>query len=172
MAEEEKTETTEPAPAENTAGPAAGQNPPGDPEPLAEQTPPPESADQSADAPETAPTVPPEDPQTTPLPDFSNMIARAAAHSIDMLNDVELNVKIELGRAEMTIEQILHLTQGSVVELDKLAGDPVDVLVNEQLVARGEVLVVNDNFCVRINEIVTSISERMAQSVPDQVPAE
>ena len=98
-----------------------------------------------------------------PLPDFSGMLADAAANSIDLLNDVELNVKIELGRAEMTVEEILRMSEGAVVELDKLAGDPVDVLVNEQLVARGEVLVVNDNFCVRINEIVPGISEQVGK---------
>ena len=97
------------------------------------------------------------------LPDFSGMLSDAAASSIEMLNDVELNVKIELGRTEMDVESILHLTTGSVVELDKLAGDPVDILVNEQLVAKGEVLVVNDNFCVRINEIVKGVTERFAQ---------
>jgi flagellar motor switch protein FliN/FliY len=75
---------------------------------------------------------------------------------IEMLKDVDLNVKIELGRTRMLIEDVLRLAEGSVVELDKLAGDPVDVYVNDQLVARGEVLVLNDNFCVRINEIVTS----------------
>ena len=79
-----------------------------------------------------------------PLPDFSGMVAETAANTIDLLKDVELNVKIEFGRAEMTVSQIVRLTRGSVVELDKLAGDPVDVLVNERLVARGEVLVLND----------------------------
>jgi flagellar motor switch protein FliN/FliY len=74
--------------------------------------------------------------------------------SIDLLRDVMLNVKIELGRSRMYIEDILKLGEGSVVELDKLAGDPVDVFVNDRLVARGEVLVLNDNFCVRIGEIV------------------
>ena len=97
-----------------------------------------------------------------PLPDFSGLLAQAAASSIELLKDVDLNVKIELGRAEMTIEDILKLTNGSVVELDKLAGDPVDVLVNEQLIARGEVLVVNDNFCVRINEIIPGVTGRLA----------
>lgn len=75
------------------------------------------------------------------------------AESIELLRDVELNVKIELGRSRMLVEDVLRLGEGSVVELDKLAGDPVDVLVNERLVARGEVLVLNDNFCVRVNEI-------------------
>lgn len=97
------------------------------------------------------------------LPDFSGMLAEAADSSIELLRDVELNVKIELGRSEMTIEQILKLGNGSVVELDKLAGDPVDILVNEQLIARGEVLVLNENFCVRINEIIPGLSERIAQ---------
>ncbi len=78
---------------------------------------------------------------------------------IDLLEDVELNVKIELGRTRMLIEDVLQLGNGSVVELDKLAGDPVDVLVNDRLVARGEVLVLNDNFCVRVNEIISQTGE-------------
>ena len=92
------------------------------------------------------------------LPSFSRAIGKQAG-PIDLLKDVDLNVKIELGRTRMLIEDVLRLGEGSVVELDKLAGDPVDVFVNEQLVARGEVLVLNDNFCVRINEIVTTTEE-------------
>jgi flagellar motor switch protein FliN len=80
--------------------------------------------------------------------------AAVTAQGIDLLRDVELDVKIELGRSRMLIDDVLHLTEGSVVELDKLAGDPVDVFVNDRLVARGEVLVLNDNFCVRINDIL------------------
>ena len=102
--------------------------------------------------------------QIAPLPDLSGLMAEAAKSSIDLLKDVELNVKIELGRADMSVEEILKLNNGSVVELDKLAGDPVDILVNEQLIARGEVLVLNDNFCVRVNEIIPGISEQVAQS--------
>jgi len=74
---------------------------------------------------------------------------------LETLDDVELDVRIELGRTELLIEEVLKLKAGSVVPLDKLAGDPVDVLVNGQLVARGEVLVLNDNFCVRVSEILT-----------------
>lgn len=74
--------------------------------------------------------------------------------AIDLLRDVQLDVKIELGRSRMLVDEVLRLGEGSVVELDKLAGDPVDVFVNDRLVARGEVLVLNDNFCVRINDIV------------------
>ena len=87
--------------------------------------------------------------------------------SIDMLGDVELEVTIELGRAEMMVEDVLQLGEGSVVELDKLAGDPVDVLVNCHRVARGEVLVLNDNFCIRVSEIVANL-EQQAQSAVDQ----
>jgi flagellar motor switch protein FliN len=101
--------------------------------------------------------------ETPALPDFSEMLAEAAAGSIDLLKDVDLNVKIELGRAEMTVENVLRLAVGSVVELNKLAGDPVDVFVNDQLVAHGEVLVLNDNFCVRINEIIPGLTEKLAQ---------
>ena len=93
------------------------------------------------------------------LPAFQQAISDAQASSIDLLRDVDLNVKIELGRSRMMVEDVLKLTEGSVVELDKLAGDPVDVFVNDKLVARGEVLVLNDNFCVRVNEIVASVKE-------------
>lgn len=78
------------------------------------------------------------------------------SQDIDLLSGVNLNVKIELGRTRMFVEDVLRLRQGAVVELDKLAGDPVDVYVNDRPVARGEVLILNDNFCVRINEILVS----------------
>ena len=93
------------------------------------------------------------------LPNFNRAIGKNTGGPIELLKDVDLNVKIELGRTRMLIEDVLRLAEGSVVELDKLAGDPVDVYVNDQLVARGEVLVLNDNFCVRINEIVTATEE-------------
>jgi flagellar motor switch protein FliN len=73
---------------------------------------------------------------------------------LNSLQDVELDLRIELGRTELLIEEVLQLREGSVVPLNKLAGDPVDILVNGRLVARGEVLVLNDNFCVRVAEIV------------------
>ncbi len=80
--------------------------------------------------------------------------------TLDLLADVQLNVRIELGRTRMYVEDVLQLGDGAVVELDKLAGDPVDVFVNDRHVARGEVLVLNDNFCVRINEILDPGAER------------
>jgi flagellar motor switch protein FliN len=82
-----------------------------------------------------------------------------APDGIDMLRDVDLHVAIELGRTNMLVEDVLKITDGSVIELDKLAGDPVDVYVNDRLVARGEVLVLNDNFCIRVSEIVANLDE-------------
>lgn len=70
------------------------------------------------------------------------------------IQEVELDLVIELGRTELLIEEVLKLKDGAVVPLDKLAGDPVDILVNGRLIARGEVLVLNDNFCVRVAEIL------------------
>jgi len=93
------------------------------------------------------------------LPNFQQVMQDAQVSSIELLRDVELNVKIELGRARMLVEDVLKLSEGSVVELDKLAGDPVDVFVNDRLIARGEVLVLNENFCVRVNEIVAGVKE-------------
>ncbi len=88
------------------------------------------------------------------LVEFTGTAGSAQPGGIDLLMDVDLEVKIELGRADMAIEDILQLRKGSVVELDKLAGDPVDILVNDRPVAKGEILVVNDNFCVRVTEII------------------
>lgn len=93
-------------------------------------------------------------------PDFGSAPESPAPTSaLDLLDDVELEVKIELGRTEMYIEDVLRLAVGSVVELNKLAGDPVEVYVNERLVARGEVLVLNENFCVRVNDIINPTGE-------------
>lgn len=88
------------------------------------------------------------------LPELEGKLSPGQIHALELLSDVNLNVKIELGRTRMLVEDVLRLSEGAVVELDKLAGDPVDVYVNDRHVARGEVLVLNDNFCVRINEIV------------------
>ncbi|MEM8739354.1 MAG: flagellar motor switch protein FliN [Planctomycetota bacterium] len=90
---------------------------------------------------------------------------------IDLLGDVDLDVSIELGRTEMLVEDVLKLQSGSVVELDKLAGDPVDVYVNNRLVARGEVLVLNDNFCIRVSEIVADLDDH-APAVDPNAPAD
>ncbi len=76
--------------------------------------------------------------------------------SINMLYDVELEVKIELGRTMLSVEDILRLREGSIVQLDKDAGAPVDIYINNRLVAEGEVLVLNDYFCVRVTNILSN----------------
>ncbi len=81
---------------------------------------------------------------------------------LELLLDVPLDLSVELGRTRMTIQDLLGLGPGSVVELDKIAGEPLDILVNGRLVARGEAVVVNDKFGVRITDIV-SPSERIAR---------
>ena len=90
--------------------------------------------------------------------EFQQLSAPANVHSqgnIDLLMDVDLPVAIELGRTEMTINEILALGPGSVVELNKLAGEPVDLLVNSKVVARGEVVVVDENFGLRVTHLLT-----------------
>lgn len=77
------------------------------------------------------------------------------ARRLDLLLDVPLNVDVELGRARMTIQDLLALGPGSVIELDKVAGEALDILVNDRLVARGEAVVVNDKFGIRITDIVS-----------------
>ena len=72
-----------------------------------------------------------------------------------MLLDIPLQVTVELGRTKQTVADILDLTSGSIIELDKLAGEPVDVLVNSKLIAKGEVVVIEENFGVRVTDIVS-----------------
>ena len=81
---------------------------------------------------------------------------------LELLLDVPLDLSVELGRARMTIQDLLGLGPGSVIELDKVAGEPLDILINDRLVARGEAVVVNDKFGARITDIV-SPSERLAR---------
>ncbi len=100
-------------------------------------------------------------PSGLELPDFAEG-ARGQPHdpaALSLLRDVNLQVKVELGRTRMYVEDVLRLNENSIIELDKLAGDPVDIYVNDRPVARGEVLVVNDNFCVRVSEIIRPIGD-------------
>jgi flagellar motor switch protein FliN/FliY len=105
-----------------------------------------------------------EDVSAAPAASFEPLVSRepssdgdssaSAARRLEMLADVEMGVTAELGRTRMTVRDLLALTPGSVVELDRLAGSPVDVLVNGTLVARGEVVVIDEEFGVRISEII------------------
>ncbi|MDP1902203.1 MAG: flagellar motor switch protein FliN [Rubrivivax sp.] len=94
---------------------------------------------------------------------FTNFTATAptgAGNDINMILDIPVQLTVELGRTRIPIKHILQLAQGSVVELETLAGEPMDVLVNGYLIAQGEVVVVNDKFGIRLTDIVTP-SERM-----------
>ena len=86
--------------------------------------------------------------------------ANPAGNDINLILDIPVQLTVELGRTRIPIKNILQLAQGSVVELDALAGEPMDVLVNGYLIAQGEVVVVNDKFGIRLTDIVTP-SERM-----------
>ncbi|MEL4181254.1 flagellar motor switch protein FliN [Roseateles sp. PN1] len=91
---------------------------------------------------------------------FSPTPSNMPSGDINMILDIPVQLTVELGRTRIPIKNILQLAQGSVVELDALAGEPMDVLVNGYLIAQGEVVVVNDKFGIRLTDIVTP-SERM-----------
>src|SRR5687767_1474498 len=86
--------------------------------------------------------------------------ATAQVNDIDMILDIPVQLTVELGRTKIAIKNLLQLAQGSVVELDGLAGEPMDVFVNGCLIAQGEVVVVNDKFGIRLTDIITP-SERI-----------
>jgi flagellar motor switch protein FliN/FliY len=103
---------------------------------------------------DTAAERPAEGALPFPLKELSGTPASTENATVDLIRDVELDLRIELGRTQMELEDVLKLGKGSVVTLEKLAGDPVDIYVNGRIIARGEVLVLNDNFCVRVAELV------------------
>ncbi|TSI11399.1 flagellar motor switch phosphatase FliY [Lysinibacillus sp. BW-2-10] len=92
---------------------------------------------------------------------FENVnISQAEARNLNMLLDIPLQVTVELGRTKHSVKDILQLASGSIIELDKLAGEPVDILVNSRLIAKGEVVVIDENFGVRITDIISK-AERL-----------
>ena len=88
------------------------------------------------------------------FPEFGGTVPSTEHATLDLISEVDLDVKVELGRTYMYIEDILKLRRGSVVSLDKMAGETVDIYINGRLLAKGEVLVMNENFCVRIAELL------------------
>ena len=84
-------------------------------------------------------------------------LSKEETKNLDLILDIPLTVTVELGRSKMLINDLLQLGQGSVIELTKLVGEPLEVLVNDKLVARGEVVVVNDKFGVRLTDIVSPL---------------
>ena len=120
---------------------------------LAEQ----EAADQAAATSSAAPAAPPA------AQIFQNLNAdsvQPAANNLDLILDIPVQLNVELGRTKIAIRNLLQLALGSVVELDGLAGQPMDVLVNGCLIAQGEVVVVNDKFGIRLTDII-SPAERL-----------
>lgn len=107
-----------------------------------------------------------------PLDDFSEPVAAPESKApagapegrgnLELLLDIPLEITAELGRTRMIINDLLQFGQGSVIELNKLAGEPVDILVNQKLIARGEVVVVNEKFGIRLTDIISPI-ERIKQ---------
>ena len=90
----------------------------------------------------------------------SGVVHTAQHTDLDMILDIPVSLEVQLGRTKITIKNLLQLAQGSVVELDGLAGEPMNVLVNGCLIAQGEVVVVNDKFGIRLTDIITP-SERI-----------
>ncbi|WP_176491272.1 flagellar motor switch protein FliN [Polaromonas sp. AET17H-212] len=89
------------------------------------------------------------------FPEFSGAGTKSTQNDIDFILDIPVQLTVELGRTKIAIKNLLQLAHGSVVELDRLAGEPLDVLVNGCLIAQGEVVVVNDKFGLRLTDIVT-----------------
>lgn len=94
------------------------------------------------------------------FPSFDEGSGTRESRDLGMIMDIPVKLSVELGRTRITIKQLLELAQGSVVELDGLAGEPMDILINGYLIAQGEVVVVEDKYGIRITEIVTP-SERV-----------
>ena len=100
--------------------------------------------------------------QPASFPPVEDKASAAGSKSIDFLLDIPLQVAVQIGTTRMVIRELLQLGQGSVIELDKLAGEPMEVLVNNKLVARGEVVVVNGKFGIRLTDVV-SPNQRLQQ---------
>lgn len=148
--------------AQSLQPPSAPAAPVSTPVSIATQAPPPRGAPAPRQAPAPrAPAVPAGGAVPMQLPELGVATAGADAHNLDLIMDVTLQVTVELGRTKKQIREVLGLGPGSVLELDKLAGEAVDVLVNGKLIARGEVVVIDENFGVRITDIV-SPAERAA----------
>jgi flagellar motor switch protein FliN/FliY len=107
-------------------------------------------------------TIPIGDNQPSITQPTENKGANGGSRNMDLVLDIPMQVTVQVGAARMLIRELLQLGQGSVIELDKLAGEPMEVLVNNKLVARGEVVVVNEKFGIRLTDVV-STDERIQQ---------
>ncbi len=109
---------------------------------------------EQADA-ETKNTAPKPDAKTAPMTKLDDSATPRGDVNLDMVLDIPVTISMEIGRTRISIRNLLQLSQGSVVELDRLAGEPMDVLVNDTLIAHGEVVVVNDKFGIRLTDVIS-----------------
>ncbi len=108
-----------------------------------------------SEEPQKAPE-PPKEVESPKLEEFKEAPSSEGPHpDLDFILDIPLEVSVEIGRTKMIINDLLKLTQGSIIELNKMAGEPVEIFVNGKLMARGEVVVVNERFGVRLTEIIS-----------------
>lgn len=111
--------------------------------------------------------------QGAEFPDMSGAGAVAGGTAnLDLIKDIKVDLSVELGRTDMMIQEILELTSGKVIELNKLAGEPLDILINGQVLARGEVVVVDDHFGVRVTSIMDPRSRVKAMGEASEQAAE
>lgn len=97
------------------------------------------------------------DPKPATFPPLETKNGEPSVKNLDFILDIPMQVSVQLGSTKMLIRDLLQLGQGSVVELEKLAGEPLEVLVNHRLVARGEVVVVNEKFGIRLTDVVSAV---------------
>jgi flagellar motor switch protein FliN/FliY len=115
-----------------------------------------EKSGQSEAKKEVIETKPTPSSQPMPFKELSPARGVEAPQELDFILDLPLEVSVEIGRTKMLIKDLLKLTQGSIIELERIAGEPVDIYVNGKLMAKGEVVVVNDRFGVRVTEIISA----------------
>lgn len=130
-------------------------------EAAAEQTPPPAAEESAAETPRepVADREPEDAPVEADAPAGERTGSADAARSMGFLGSLELEAAAELGRAKLSVSEVLELQPGSVVQLEKMLGDPAELMIDDQLIARGEVVVVDDRFGLRITEVASRESE-------------
>lgn len=101
--------------------------------------------------------------QSLQFPNLQPVMGNAEQGNIGLIMDVFMEMTVELGRTKKTIKEILGMGEGTIIELDKLAGEPVDILVNHKPIAKGEVVVIDENFGVRVTEILPAIEHVTSQ---------
>ncbi len=105
--------------------------------------------------------------ETEKIEDVNEKTEEQAARELDFILDIPLELSVELGKTKMLVNDLLQLGQGSIIELNKLAGEPLEVYINRKLIARGEVVVVNEKFGVRLTDVITPIDRVKSLAAED-----